>query len=210
MSWLCSKQVVAKERFVYNNFCSRRSQVFESELFSLYIFKSVARMTPESIRLISQLRSEFYSLFATAMNVPVKISGSSYSSNFAIASWVDDRKRLNYVSIYAYTAPDKLIPERPFLLRVAINKSAGRVGTAKWGKECQGLNESWYFELTVLPEEILDFLPWIVSLVKVHEKGSPSLVQEPPHAFDFNLSKGQLSNDAWTQSALQVADLARV
>jgi len=40
------------------------------------------------------------------------------------------------------------------------------------------------FELTVLPEEILDFLPWI-SLVKADDKGSPSLVQSPPHPFEF-------------------------
>jgi len=75
-----------------------------------------------------------------------------------IASWVDDRQRLNYVNIYAYTAPDEFFPKRPFLPVVAINKSAGRVTMLKQGQECQGFNWAW-ISLTVLPEEILDFLP---------------------------------------------------
>lgn len=161
-------------------------------------------MTPEAIRIVQELRREFYSLFATAMKVPVRITGNSYSSNFPTASWLDKRQRLNYLSIYALTAPDRLVPERPFILRIAINKGAGRVTSAKWGEQCQGFNQGWHFELTVLPEEMLDFLPWIVSLVKAYDKGSPSLVHEPPHPFDFKMSKGLSSNNAWTQSAWQL------
>lgn len=167
-------------------------------------------MTPEAIRIVSQLRQEFYTLFAAAMNVPVKITGSSYSSNFPIASWIDNNKQLNYVSVYAHTAPDKLVPKRPFLLRVAINKSAGRIARAKWGKECHGQNQTWYFELTVLPEEILDFLPWIVSLVKAYDKGSLSFVQEPPHPFELKAPNWLLLNDAWTQSALLIGGLSQI
>ena len=162
-------------------------------------------MTPEAIRIVSQLRRDFYSLFAAAMNVPVRITSNSYSSNFSTASWIDDRKQLNYVSIYAYTAPDELIPLRPFILRVAINKGAGRVTVLKQGQECRGLNRQWYFELTVLPEEILDFLPWIVNLVKAHDKASLWL-QEPPHPFDFNEPKVGLLNDVWTEKAWRLAD----
>jgi hypothetical protein len=164
------------------------------------------KVTPETKRVISELRREFYSLFAVAMNVPVKITGESYSSNSPIASWVDEQKRLNYVNIYAHTAPDAFIPKRPFLLRVAINKSAGRVTIVKQGQECRGLNREWDFELTLLPEEILDFLPWLVSLVKAYDKGLPSLVQEPPHPFGFKKCNMLLFNDAWTQSAWLIAE----
>lgn len=163
-------------------------------------------MTPEAKRIVGELRSEFYSLFAAAMNVPVRITGVSYSSNSPIASWVDDRQRLNYVNIYAYTAPDEFFPDRPFLLRVAINKSAGRVMTGKQGQECQGLNRRWDFELTVLPEEILDFLPWIVSLVEAYDKGSPLLVESPPHPFDLQVPTVGLFQDAWTKKAWRIAD----
>lgn len=162
-------------------------------------------MTPEAKRIVGELRREFYSLFATAMNVPVKITGSSYSSNSPIASWVDDKQRLNYVNIYAYIAPDEFFPKRPFLLRVAINKSAG-ITMVKHGQEYRGLNQGWDFELTVLPEEILDFLPWIVSLVKADDKCLPSLVQSPPHPFDFKVAVIGLFNDAWTEKAWRLAD----
>lgn len=164
-------------------------------------------MTPETIRIVDSLRREFYSLFAAAMKVPVRITGNSYSTNFPTASWLDGRNQLNYMSVYAYTAPDHLIPKRPFILRVAINKGAGRFTKAKWGHNCQGFNYGWHFELTVLPEEILDFLPWIVSLVKAYDKGSPELVQEPPHPFDFSVSSESSSDQVWTEKAWRLQTL---
>lgn len=163
-------------------------------------------MTPEAIRLVCQLRGEFYSLFAADIKVPVRITGKSHSSISPIATWVDDRQRLNYVNVYAYKAPDEFLPKRPFILRVAINKSAGRVTFLKQGQEYRGINREWDFELTVLPEEILDFLPWIVNLVKAQDKGSPSLLQQPPHPFDFKVPKFRLFNNAWTQKAWLLAD----
>ena len=163
-------------------------------------------MNPEAIRLVCQLRRDFYSLFAGAMNVPVRITSKSYSSNSPIAFWVDERQRLNYINIYAYTAPDEFIPKRPFLLRMAINKSAGSVTIVKYGQECRGLNREWDFELTVLPEEILDFSPWIVSLIKAHDQGSHWLEQKPPYPFDFKAPDVGLFNDAWTKKAWLLAD----
>jgi hypothetical protein len=161
-------------------------------------------MTPEAIRIVSQLRREFYSLFATAMEMPVSITNSNlYASNSSMASWIDPRRQLNYVCIYAHTAPDELVPERPFILRVAVNKGAGVIVAAKREKDCRGLNQSWHFELTLLPEEILDFLPWIVSLVKSHDKCSASFVLEPPHPFDFKMSNVMLYHEVWTQKAWQ-------
>ncbi|WP_017317527.1 hypothetical protein [Mastigocladopsis repens] len=156
--------------------------------------------------MVNELRREFYSLFAATMNVPVNITGASYSSNSPIAFWVDGRQRLNYVNVYAYTAPDELIPLRPFILRLAINKSAGRVTIVKKGQECRGLNRVWDFELTLLPGEILDFLPWIVSLVKVYDKGSLSLLQSPPHPFEFIVPTVGLFNEAWTEKAWLLAN----
>lgn len=162
-------------------------------------------MTPEVKRIISELRHKFYLLFAAAMTVPVRITGTSYSSNSPIASWIDNNQRLNYINIYAYTAPDEIIPERPFLVRVAINKSAGIVTMVRQGQGYQGLNQEWDFVLTVMPEEIIDFLPWIVSLVKAQDKGLPTLVHAPPHPIDLKESNMLLSNDLWTQAAWQVA-----
>lgn len=160
-------------------------------------------MTPETIRIISNLRQEFYSLFVAEMAVPVKISGSSYNSSSLVASWTDHSQHLNYVNIYAYTAPDALQSDRPFILRLTINRGAGDISVARKGPLCRGLNRKWSFELTVLPEEILDFLPWIISLVEAKAKGLLSLVEEPPYPVTFNLANQLLATEAWTQQAKQ-------
>ncbi|MBE9016352.1 hypothetical protein C7Y66_05505 [Chroococcidiopsis sp. CCALA 051] len=163
-------------------------------------------MTPEAIRIVTQLRREFYSLFATEMRVPVIITNSNSSaSNPSIASWVDRQQRLNYVYIYVHLSPDELIPNRPFLLKLAINKGAGIATFTKQHQDYQKPNQRWYFELTLLPEEILDFLPWIVSLVQSHEKGFNSFALEPPHPFEVKMSHLPLSGDIWTQKAGQQA-----
>jgi hypothetical protein len=161
-------------------------------------------MTPEAIRIISQLRREFYTLFAAAMEVPVNItSGSSSTGNPPMASWIDDQQRLNYLRIYVHTAPDQLIPERPFILRLSLNKGGGVATATKWRRDHQGLNQDWHFELTLLPEEILDFLPWLVSLVKSHDQDADSFAQESPHPFHLKISDEPFSNDSWTQKAYQ-------
>lgn len=161
-------------------------------------------MTPEAIRIVTKLRYEFYSRFAMALEVPVSIThGSSSTGNPPTASWIDDRQQLNYLRIYVHTAPDELMPERPFILRLSVNKGSGVAAPSKWRRDYRGLNRDWQFELTLLPEEMLDFLPWLVSLVKSHNQGSASFLQEPPHPFDFKISQGLLFNEAWTQKARQ-------
>lgn len=167
-------------------------------------------MTPETIRIVSQLRYEFYSLFAVAMKVPVNVTPSNASlGNLPTASWIDNKQHLNYLRVCVHTAPDELIPERPFILRVSVNKGTGIVAPKNWRQDCRGLNQGWHFELTLLPEEILDFLPWIVSLVKSHENGSASLMQAPPHPFQSEIADVLLVNAAWTQKAWQFADSLR-
>ncbi|BAZ01156.1 hypothetical protein NIES37_51550 [Tolypothrix tenuis PCC 7101] len=158
-------------------------------------------MNPEAKHIVSELRSEFYSLFAAAMKTPVKISSTSYSSNSPIASWIDNREQLNYVNIYAYTAPDEINPLRPFILRLAINKSALQFMMAKKWQKSRGLNLLWEFELTILPTEILDFLPWIVSLVEAQNQVAPSLLQPPPHPFELKVPNFALCNNLWTLEA---------
>lgn len=157
-------------------------------------------MTPETIRNLSDLRQEFYALFAAAMNASVSITkGNPHTSNPAIASWVDEQQCLNYLWIHAHTAPDALVPDRPFLLRVSINKGIGVPFSVKRQTNYQGHNQVWGFELTLLPEELLEFVPWIVSLIKSHSKGSTP-VQDPPYPFSRQPAN-ELLEGSWTQTA---------
>ncbi len=161
-------------------------------------------MTPEAIRIISQIRSEFYSGFASAMNMAVSITTSHPSTgNPPIAFWLDDRQQFNYLRVYAYKAPDELLPERPFILRLSVNKGGGIATAAKWRRGCRGLNQGWHFELTLLPEEMMDFLPWLVRLVKYQPSDYASFLSEPPHPFHLTTAKLSSLKEAWTQKAWQ-------
>ncbi len=164
-------------------------------------------MTPESIRVLSSLRTEFYTQFVSAMQVPVKISGSSYNSISFVASWLNDREQLNYLNIYAYSAPDELAVKRPFILRVAINKGAGNMGFARQAQAFRGVNQKWQLELTVLPDQLLDFLPWVVNLVQAHAKGESSFMQETPHPVTLELSNWLLTNMIWSTQAEEKLEL---
>lgn len=175
----------------------------ESHLVDVFP-RGSATMTPETIRVVSQLRREFYSMFAAEMELPVSITnGSSSTGNPPMVSWIDDKQRLNYLRIYVHKAPDELIPERPFILRLSLNKGGGIATATKWRRDHQGLNRDWYFELTLLPEEMLDFLPWLVNLVKSHDPDADTFVEEPPHPLSCKFSNKLLFNDAWTQKAHQ-------
>ena len=160
-------------------------------------------MTPEAIRFVSQLRANFYSLFATVMAVPVNlIKDDSSASERFLAFWLDERLKLNYVLIYAHTSPDRLMPKRPLILRLALNIGAAPTPsqTYKWGKACQGLNKSWHFQLTLLPEEILDFPDWIVSVIDFHGQSFDSFMKTSPYPLDTVPSPGR-GFDVWTQPA---------
>lgn len=163
-------------------------------------------MTPDTIRTLTSLRDQFYCLFAAAMEASVKVTqGNSSTNSPAMAFWVDDQQRLNYLRVYAHTAPDVLVPERPFVLRVSVNKGAGVPLATKQAKGCRGHNQSWHFDLTVLPEELLEFVPWIVSVIQAQEK-YPTVAQTSPYPLThqapaaFNAAS---NNDAWTQNARQ-------
>lgn len=159
-------------------------------------------MSPAAMRIVSQLRNEFYSRFAVAMDVPVTITqGNSYASNLARASWLDARQQLNYVCIYAHTAPDELVPDRPLILRLAVNQGAGIDMMPKRGTTSKKVNHCWRFELTLLPEELLDFLPWIIDLITTNDNRSITFVPEPPHPIDLQLSSLLSSRNACTRKA---------
>lgn len=159
-------------------------------------------MTPEAIRTLSQLRQEFYLLFAAAMEVPVRITNqNSQTSHLSVASWVDNQQRLNYMCIFAHTAPDRLIPERPFTIRIAVNTGGDTVAIARQKQGMQELNRNWHFELTLLPDEVLDFLPWVISMIKSYNQDFVALLPEPPHPLNWQPSPAARFHNANTQKA---------
>jgi len=168
-------------------------------------------MMPRAAALVSELRNRFYAYFAAAMPLPVILNQKNSSTNQGIVTWIDQWQRLNYLYIYAYTAPDDLIPQRPLILRTSINRGADTTPTSRQRRGSQGQNEEWSFDLTLLPEELLEFVPWMVGLADSQASQRQVMVPETPRPLIFQTSQGPSFNDAWTQRAwdcLQAAGVA--
>jgi hypothetical protein len=159
-------------------------------------------MTPDTIRRISQLRQEFYEQFVAKMSVPVHITkGNSHTSTLSRATWINDHNQLNYLWVYAHSAPDDLVPERPFILQLAINKGGDVDAITRYHKGHAGLNADFRFELTLLPEELLGFLPWIVRLVQPEIGCWPLTLPSPPYLLDFATTPRETFRSAQTHQA---------
>ncbi|MBE9077208.1 hypothetical protein IQ241_07855 [Romeria aff. gracilis LEGE 07310] len=158
-------------------------------------------MTPEAIRQLSQIRDEFNTLFSAAIGLPVSITkGSSHSSNAAKIAWEDRHHRQNYICLYACIAPDELLPDRPLILRLGVNKGLG-VEAARRGKKSQQTSQKpLRFELTLLPDEVLKVVPWVISLLQSYDQGS-SLDIAPPCRLNFDTLDQLVRQGAWTQRA---------
>ncbi|PZD72116.1 hypothetical protein C1752_04007 [Acaryochloris thomasi RCC1774] len=169
-------------------------------------------MTPEAANILSSLRESFYDLFQTEMKVPVKLSkGKSLIFNPSMApvtSWVDRHNRVNCLAIYAHAAPDSLIPQRPLILRIAVNQWPNTANQASKNVKDPQFNRDWSWELSLLSEQMMDFAPWLASWIEA-ESRSTELMQRSPHALKFFPHPiAQNANLAWTQEALamMVAD----
>ncbi|NER80685.1 MAG: hypothetical protein F6K42_14160 [Leptolyngbya sp. SIO1D8] len=160
-------------------------------------------MTPEAIRIISQIRHEFHASLAEGIGVPVNITkGTSYSSNFPKISWTDSDQRLNYVYVYAHVAPDTLIPDRPLILRVGVNKGLGLEPAKRVQKKQKTSQKLLQFELTLLPDEIFDFVPWLISLLRFYA-ADPAKVISPPCTLNPDTLDELILQGAWTPKAKQ-------
>lgn len=163
-------------------------------------------MTPAAIRELANLRQEFYALFAEAINASVTINkGNTYSASPSRVSWVDCYKRPNYIYIYAHTAPDDLMPERPLVLRLGVNKGSeveytGRIESASPHHLYPKILK---FDLTLLPNELLDFVPWLTYLLNREGQNSIDMLM-PPHPLNCTNLDEIKQHGAWTCDAKTV------
>lgn len=162
-------------------------------------------MTPEAKQILVQLRETFYTQFATAMKRDVSVTKDNsliFSPSLAaIASWVDDQKRFNYLSVQAHTTPDALFPNRPLTLRITINPSSGVFTNTKsvHKKTGLGLNSDWSLNLTVLPEEIVDMAHWVASWI--HSQDNDSITIAAPYRLKVTPTENNSDYQVWTQTA---------
>ena len=162
-------------------------------------------MTPEAKNILVHLREAFYAQFAAAMKRDVSVTKDNsliFSPSLAaVASWVDDQQRFNYLSISAHTTPDSLCPNQPLTLRVTINPPSGVITNTKsvHKKTRLSLNSSWSLSLTVLPEEIENMAHWVASWV--HSQDNESVAIAAPYRLKVMPNPDISEYQVWTQTA---------
>jgi hypothetical protein len=165
-------------------------------------------MTPEAIRAVSTLRSEFYGSFAENLGTMVTIAPEkSYARALPKVSWTDSQQRLNYLCLYAYSAPDILVPDRPLLLRIGLNLGAEFVDPGKGSRSLRRYNQDCQFYVTLLPQETLGAVPWLVAVVHSHSQDWPML-PSPPHGLASSQPL-EATVSMWTQAARQGVNQSR-
>ncbi|PSN12217.1 hypothetical protein C7293_21125 [filamentous cyanobacterium CCT1] len=165
-------------------------------------------MLPESAQQVSKLRAQFYRSFADALDASASISNinisreKSYSSTLPRVSWTDDQGRSNYLCMYAHSAPDVLLPDRPTILRIGVNLGAELAMGASSERGRRRYNWSCQFYLTLLSTELSAALPWIVKAL-----GQPcgldlAALPELPYTLEHKEVAAQVDS-LWTRLALQ-------
>ncbi len=162
-------------------------------------------MTPEAKNILVHLREAFYTQFAAAMKRDVSIAKDNsliFSPSLAaVASWVDDQQRFNYLSVNAHTTPDALFPDQPLTLRVTINPPSGVITNTKsvHKRTRLSLNSSWSLNLTVLPAEMEEMAHWVASWV--HSQDNESVAIAAPYRLKVVPTPDASDYQVWTQTA---------
>ena len=125
--------------------------------------------------------------------------------------WYDAFGRIGNAQVVPHLAPQSHDPDAPLIPQVAVNcypvkytrARADRLG-CPWDHVPETATDRPRLELNATPEELLDFVPWVVNLIEHHEGGTP--LSEPPHACD---TRGLATHDAcyvWTCKARDEAE----
>ncbi|MFB3882536.1 MAG: hypothetical protein ACE149_14810 [Armatimonadota bacterium] len=129
-----------------------------------------------------------------------------------VVLWHDREGCLNNAQLVTYLSPTVQYPERPLVLRAAINFFAvperevlpTHIGAADAGAQ----RPHWSLELSAFPVEMNDLIPWIADFAAAQAARNPGLLSEPPHPLrcrpDFSLD----CNYAWTWTAWRAVEQA--
>ncbi|MGB3136768.1 MAG: hypothetical protein WBG38_20700 [Nodosilinea sp.] len=160
-------------------------------------------MLPESAQQVSKLRSQFYHSLAAALEAPVTISKEkSYASTLPRVTWTDDQGRLNYVCLYAHSAPDVLLPDHPMVLRIGVNLGTELSTRVSSDRGRRRYNWTCQFYLTLVSSELSAALPWIVEALGQSSGFDPEALSDLPYILESRESPGGVVS-LWTHLALK-------
>ena len=126
--------------------------------------------------------------------------------------WPSSAGRVEHLRFEPYYAPLAGEPRRPLIVRFSVNccyfegieRAARRAGLLGQGDD-YALGSGWRFELSVLPEEAVRFVPFVVGVVLAHDEHDLSCIPEPPVATRFWQEQPLARNYAWSETAWQIA-----
>lgn len=174
-----------------------------------------SRMSPQDARrLTAYLRSEVTRRIAAAMSMP---AGVRRAPGVPIVCWLDPHGGLNHARLDPHMAPCPGELDCPLVLRVSINYLAldhheailRRMGWEARYRGRYGSAVGWSYELTALPGEVLNFVPWLVSLAVAQAERDESQLRATPYACYFWGKPGLTCHYAWTQAAWRATDAVR-
>ncbi|WP_017299200.1 hypothetical protein [Nodosilinea nodulosa] len=158
-------------------------------------------MLPDSAQQVSKLRAQFYRSFADTLETSANISREkSYASTLPRVSWTDEQGRLNYLCMYAHSAPDVLLPDRPLVLRIGVNSGAELAVGSSPGRGSRRYNWTCQFYLTLLSDELPAALPWIVQALGQPQGLDLGALEGLPYTLEG--AAGPV-NSLWSRLALQ-------
>lgn len=153
---------------------------------------------------LAQLRRNFLERFLADMRMPVGMKLHPPS-----VCWLDPNGHINHLRVHAYMQPQVGMSDRPLIPRLYVNhyvldhpeRIARRMGweLRPFGEFDERLR--WSFELSMLPSQLSDFAPWVVSLAEAHAANESSMVMSPPHKCHFWSDKILDCNYAWSTAA---------
>ena len=136
---------------------------------------------------LARLRQDFFSRILADINMPV-----AENLNPPAVCWLDPQGRINHLRVHAFMQPQAAMPNRPFIQRIFVNhygldhseRIARQMG---WPLRSGRIDEliQWSFELSLLPNQMTGFAPWIVSLAQAHAANNSAMVIASPHKCHF-------------------------
>jgi hypothetical protein len=149
----------------------------------------------------SEIRQGFYRLLAAGLSHDSASIGSPPR-----LCWSDLGGAFNHVWLYPFLSPTPSCPHLPWIARVAVNildpmlvpnEVARSLCVTSWYPD-------WHLELTLLPEELADFAPWVAQLADAHDVLWSERVVGPPRRLHRPLTREGLLDAAslWSESAL--------
>lgn len=157
---------------------------------------------------LSRLQAEFATALEDQLWMPYLQVGSP---EVPTVCWQGICDQLGQARLTSFLAPHAGRPERLFLVRIELNRPP--LVSESWLRgefqysdypvpvEARGEVQPWTFRLTLLPEQVLAFVPWVASVICAHEAGEDCVLEVPPENVLCWPRWGLTCDYAWSASA---------